>query len=97
MTISASNQVQTWLAGLPPESKRRVRAALRALAASSRDVDIKALRQELEGFYRLRIGDYRIVYRFRTSRVVTLEYADLREVVYRLSRNCALSPNPDLV
>ena len=82
MTILASEQVQTWLAGLPPEPKRRVRAALRGLLASSGSLDTKALRQELEGFHRLRVGDHRIVYRLKTSRIIILEYADLREVVY---------------
>jgi mRNA-degrading endonuclease RelE of RelBE toxin-antitoxin system len=82
MTILASEQVQTRLAGLPPEPKRRVRAALRVLATSSSGLDTKALRQELEGFYRLRVDDHRIVYRLKTSRIISLEYADLREVVY---------------
>jgi len=64
MRVSGSEQVQKWLMGLPPETKRRVRAALKTLEASGRNLDIKALRRELEGFYRLRIGDYRIVYQF---------------------------------
>ena len=55
MRISASEQVQVWLSGLPPDTKRRVRSALKALAASDHRLDIKALRRELEGFYRLRV------------------------------------------
>ena len=79
--ISASEQVQVWLCGLPPQTKRRVRAALKALAVSDPRLDLKALRGELEGFYRLRVGDYRIVYHWELKRVLRLDYADLREEV----------------
>ncbi len=82
MRISASEQVQTWLCGLPPQTKRRVRESLRGLAASAPHLDLKPLRAELEGFYRLRVGDYRIVYHLELDRVVRLDYADLREEVY---------------
>ena len=82
MKISASEQVQRFLAGLPPDSKRRVRAALKCLATSGRSLDIKALRRELEGFYRLRVGDHRIVYHLETNQTICLDYADLREEVY---------------
>ena len=87
MRISASEQVQTWLQGLPPAPKRRVRQALKALAAGrSRRLDLQSLRRELEGFYRLRIGDYRIIYHLEPGRVIRLDYADIRDVVYDLFR-----------
>jgi mRNA-degrading endonuclease RelE of RelBE toxin-antitoxin system len=82
MRILASEQAQLWLAGLPPDTKRRVRAELRKFETASRDLDIKALRRELEGFYRLRVGDYRLVYHLQASRTICLDYADLREEVY---------------
>jgi mRNA-degrading endonuclease RelE of RelBE toxin-antitoxin system len=78
--------VQLWLAGLPPQTKRRVRAALKGLVASARDIDLKALRRELEGFYRLRIGDHRIVYHLETKQTIRLDYVDLREEVYEAFR-----------
>ena len=86
MKISASEQVQLWLAGLPPQTKRRARAALKGLAASARDLDLKALRRELEGFYRLRVGDHRIVYHLETKQTICLDYVDLREEVYEAFR-----------
>lgn len=83
MRISASEQVQLWLRGLPPETKRRVRSQLKVLASDpSEDLDIKALRRELEGFLRLRVGDYRIVYHLEPGRILRLDYADIRDVVY---------------
>ncbi len=84
MKISASNQVAGWLSGLPPDPKRRMRAALRGLEGWQGD--IKALRGELEGFYRLRVGGYRIVYRVMEGEVIRLDYADTRDVVYEAFR-----------
>jgi mRNA-degrading endonuclease RelE of RelBE toxin-antitoxin system len=87
MRISASEPVQLWLQGLPPETKQRVRRALKALGdGRARRLDVKPLRGELEGFYRLRIGDYRMVYHLEPRPIVRLDYADLRDVVYDVFR-----------
>ena len=61
MKISASDQVADWLCALPPQTKRRVRTALRALSKGKGD--IKGLQGSLEGFNRLRIGGIRILFR----------------------------------
>ncbi len=91
MRISASEQVQLWLSGLPPDTKRRVRAAFKALPAG----DVKALREDLEGFYRLRVGNYRVVYHLEAGSHLLLDYADLREVVYETFKQLrALSEMP---
>ena len=84
MKISASEQVARWLGSLAPEPKRRVRQALKGLERWHGD--IKALRGELEGFYRLLVGGYRIVYRMVDNKVIQLEYADTRDVVYETFR-----------
>jgi mRNA-degrading endonuclease RelE of RelBE toxin-antitoxin system len=87
MRISASEPVQLWLQGLPPETKRRVRRALQALATGrAGGLDVKPLRHELQGVYRLRIGDYRMVYHLEPGPVVRLDYADVRDVVYDVFR-----------
>ncbi len=80
MKILASEQVQRWLDALPPETKKRVRAALRNLQNGRGD--LKALRGELEGFCRLRIDGLRIVYSQHLGKIIRLEYADKRDVVY---------------
>jgi mRNA-degrading endonuclease RelE of RelBE toxin-antitoxin system len=83
MKISASEEVQLWLQGLPPEARRRVRQSLKALATGrTRTLDLLPLRRELEGFYRLRVGDYRIVYHLEPGPGIRLDYADIRDVVY---------------
>ena len=80
MRISASEQVQRWLIALSPETKKRVRAALRGLEKGHGD--IKALSGELDGLCRLRVGGLRIVYSQHPGRIIRLEHADSRDVVY---------------
>ena len=63
---------------------------MRALERAGGDLDIKALRGDLEGFYRIRIGDYRIVYHHGTGSTIFLAYADLREEVYEAFKLRAL-------
>ncbi len=83
MRISASEPVRIWLRALPPEGKTRVRRALKGLARGGiRSLDIKPLRRELEGFHRLRVGDYRVLYHFGSGDLLRLDYADIRDVVY---------------
>ncbi|MEI6653696.1 MAG: hypothetical protein WCP45_02930 [Verrucomicrobiota bacterium] len=82
MKISASDQVASWLCGLPPQAKHRVRIALRGLAKGRGDV--KGLQGPLEGFNRLRIGGMRIIYRQVSGRRILLEYANTRDAVYEL-------------
>jgi mRNA-degrading endonuclease RelE of RelBE toxin-antitoxin system len=87
MRISASEPVQLWLQGLPPATKQRVRRELRALASRrAARLDLKPLRRELEGFYRLRIGDHRIVYHLEPGPIIRLDFADIRDVVYDVFR-----------
>ena len=82
MKISASEQVASWLCGLPPQNKRRVRHALRGLAKGRGDV--KGLQGPLEGFNRLRVGGLRIIYRQTSGKEILLEYANTRDAVYEL-------------
>lgn len=82
MKISASEQVVSWLCGLPPQTKHRVRLALRGLANGQGD--IKGLQGPLEGFNRLRVGGLRVIYRQISGREILLEYANTRDVIYEL-------------
>jgi len=82
MQISASDQVAPWLCGLPPQTKYRVRLALRGLAKGKGD--IKGLQGPLEGFNRLRIGGLRIIHRQISGNEIRLEYANTRDAVYEL-------------
>ena len=61
---------------LQPDLRDRVFEALNLLQKDPlrRDIDIKALRGELKGKHRLRLGDIRIVYKFEyeTRRIFVL-------------------------
>jgi mRNA-degrading endonuclease RelE of RelBE toxin-antitoxin system len=81
MKILASEQVRRWLVSLPPDRKKRVRAGLKLLAAGQAE-EVMALRGELDGFLRLRSGDYRIIYHVESAQAIKLDYADIRETVY---------------
>ncbi|MDB6113963.1 MAG: mRNA-degrading endonuclease RelE, toxin component of the RelBE toxin-antitoxin system [Lacunisphaera sp.] len=70
-------EVRDYLRTLAPETRRRATAALRALPAG----DTKALREELDGFHRLRVGDHRFIYRHHAGRIRVF-YAAPRSIVY---------------
>lgn len=82
MRILASEQVRRWLIPLPPETKKRIRAELKLLAAGKAE-EVKALRGELDGYLRLRIGDYRILHHVEAGPTVKLDFADIRETIYQ--------------
>jgi mRNA-degrading endonuclease RelE of RelBE toxin-antitoxin system len=82
MKISASDQVTGWLVALPPQTKHRVRLALKSLAKGRGD--IKGLQGPLEGFNRLRIGGLRVIYRQVSGKEILLEFASTRDAVYEL-------------
>jgi len=65
---------------VPRFTIKRVRQALRDRERGQGD--IKALHGELAGFNRLRIGGLRVVFSQHPGRVLRLEYADTRDVVY---------------
>jgi mRNA-degrading endonuclease RelE of RelBE toxin-antitoxin system len=44
--------------------------------------DIRSLRDRLEGYYRLRVGTYRIVFRYLPDRVIECVYMNNRALVY---------------
>lgn len=87
MKLSASEQVQTWLTSLPPETKHKVRLALRGLVKGQGD--IKALSSPLDGFNRLRIGSLRVIYQQRSRSDIFLEYAESRDRVYETFQELA--------
>lgn len=83
MKISASDRVQVWLQTLSPQTKRNIRAALKLLAQGKGDV--KSLQRDLEGYYRLRVGEHRIIFRYTPDKSGTecfCAFAEARDVIY---------------
>ncbi len=83
------SQRKRWLAGLPPQTKHRIRLALRGLARGRGD--IKGLMGPLTGFNRLRVGGLRIIFRQPSAKEILLEYANTRDVIYELYREILTS------
>jgi mRNA interferase RelE/StbE len=88
MKIEMAEQVRGFIRACPPEPRRWLRDALRKLAEEKGD--IKALDGELEGYQRLRVRSYRIIFRYdldKTSRIIRCDFAEHRSVVYEAFLN----------
>ena len=83
MKVLVSEQIVARLRTLHPDHRKEVRTALRELAKGRGDV--KELAGTLAGFYRLRIGRYRIVYRYRDKHIEAI-FLEQRSIVYELFR-----------
>jgi mRNA interferase RelE/StbE len=77
-----SDQVVDALRALHPGVRRDIRRALDDVN-SGRKRDIAALTGELSGFWRLRAGKHRIVYRYDEAGQLVVEYIGPRSTVYR--------------
>lgn len=78
--VKVREQVWKFHARLGPQDRRAVKRAIIGLATDQGD--IRALRDRLEGYYRLRIGPYRIVFRYLAGQVVECVYMNDRALVY---------------
>ena len=77
-----SDQVITALRELHPGVRRDIRRALDAVNEGKRR-DVRALSEPLTGFWRLRVGKYRVVFRRDARGELIAEYLAPRESVYQ--------------
>ena len=77
--VDVPDDVQRIIAKLHPETKRKVRAALEAIAEEP--TVGKALGERLAGFRRIRIGRWRIVYR-EEGRIIEVHAVGRRATIY---------------
>jgi mRNA-degrading endonuclease RelE of RelBE toxin-antitoxin system len=80
--VQSREQVNRFFGTLAPETRRKLRQALRELEAEKRD--ILPLRENLAGFHRLRVGGYRIIFRYLPGRIIECVFAEKRSLVYQL-------------
>ncbi len=88
MKIELAEQVREFIRTCPPEPRRWLRDAVRKLAEEKGD--IKALDGELEGYHRLRVRSYRIIYRYdlrKNERIIRCDFAEHRSVLYETFLN----------
>ena len=82
MRVLLAAQVVDFVRRLPPEPRQRLRRALRDLARGKGD--IKPLEAPLEGYCRLRVGGYRVVFAYGNRGTVECIFAEQRSIVYEL-------------
>lgn len=77
-----SDQVRDALGGLHPGVRRDIRRALDDINAG-RKRDVAGLTGKLGGFWRLRVGKYRIVFRYGETGELIAEFLGPRKTVYQ--------------
>jgi mRNA-degrading endonuclease RelE of RelBE toxin-antitoxin system len=82
MKVVLAAQVVAFVRRLPPEPRQRLRRALRELSRERGDV--KALEAPLDGYCRLRVGGYRVVFAYGKRGSIECIFAEQRSVVYEL-------------
>lgn len=83
--VYLQQEVLDYLRTLPPEPKRALRQGIRAL--SEEKGDILPLTNELEGFHRLRVGHYRVIFHYEiegSRRRIVCVYVAQRKWVYEV-------------
>jgi mRNA-degrading endonuclease RelE of RelBE toxin-antitoxin system len=78
-------RVWAFCQALPPEPRKRFRSALKGLESESGD--IKSLEGRLSGYYRLRVGPYRILFSVEINqgqRILCCHFAEHRSIVYEV-------------
>lgn len=85
MKIELEQQVVDFIRSLAPEPRRAFRDALRKLQRE--EGDVRALEGELDGFYRLRVMRYRLIFFYSPrgrSRRIRCVYAAHRALIYEI-------------
>ena len=83
--VELEQQVVDYIRSLPPEPRRVLRRSLKNLEKERGD--IRALEGNLEGFYRLRVLRYRIIFFYQVlseRRAIRCVYAAPRSIVYEV-------------
>ncbi len=83
--VRIQQEVLDYLRRVPPQPRHAMRLAIKALAGESGD--IKPLTDELEGFFRLRIGSHRVIFEYEIiddRRVITCVFAGPRKWIYEV-------------
>jgi mRNA-degrading endonuclease RelE of RelBE toxin-antitoxin system len=83
--VRIQGEVLDYLCKLPPQPRHRLKVAIKGLAKESRD--IKPLTEELEGFLRLRVGSYRVIFEYEIIlgvRTITCVFSGSRRRIYEV-------------
>jgi mRNA interferase RelE/StbE len=81
--VRVREEVMDFLRKLPPEPRHALRTAIKDLRHERGD--IRTLTDDLEGFCRLRVGSYRVIFEYEMingKRTATCVFAGARRWVY---------------
>jgi mRNA interferase RelE/StbE len=81
-TVRPALQVVDFVRRLAPEPRRAVRLALKELAHEKGD--IRALDGKLAGYYRLRVGRFRIIFNYAGDGAIEVVFIEERSLVYEI-------------
>jgi mRNA-degrading endonuclease RelE of RelBE toxin-antitoxin system len=81
--LEMSQAVRNLITHLPPELKRKVRTAFRAIAANSDQA--KELKNDLVGLRSYRLGNARIIFRLTGQSVEIIAFGPRRDVYERVA------------
>src|SRR5262245_7750126 len=82
MKVDLSEQVAEFVRRQAPEPRRMLRRALKELARDKGDV--KTLEGPLDGYCRLRVHGYRIIFFYAGRNRIECVYAERRGIVYEV-------------
>ncbi len=85
IAVRIQDEVLDYLRRLPPQPRHALRVAIRGLARERGD--IRPLTDELEGFFRLRVGEHRVVFKYEVldgGRTITCVFAGRRKWIYEV-------------
>lgn len=80
--LRLATQVIAFAQRLAPEQRRAVKQALQALR--SERGDIRALEGALAGYYRLRIGRFRVIFTYAPDGAIEAIFMEGRSLVYEV-------------
>jgi mRNA-degrading endonuclease RelE of RelBE toxin-antitoxin system len=83
--VRVEAQVETFVKSLAPEPRRKITMAIKVLADDKGD--LKRLEGKLEGYLRLRVAGYRVIFKERFEkgeRIIDCIFAENRSVIYEL-------------
>jgi len=85
IAVRLQQEVIDYLRCLPPQPRHALRLAIKSLVHETGD--IKPLTDDLDGFFRLRVGSHRIIFEYQIiedRRIITCVFAGPRKWIYEV-------------
>ncbi|MGD1032348.1 MAG: hypothetical protein ABSA05_14560 [Opitutaceae bacterium] len=80
--VRVGEQILEFIRRQAPEPRRALKRALRELERERGD--IRAMEQALTGYYRLRIGKFRLIFRYSDPGTIEAIFVEERGIVYEV-------------